>query len=118
MSATLLNEINEKLAKMPYLGGYSPSDEDKAILSQLRDPPIQHINALRWYNQMNHELGLNKTVKKNDESCDGKACPGEVVNNVPDGYSTKARIFTQLKLRVLALGWETIESFKKMFLKP
>ena len=100
MSATLLNEINEKLAKMPYLGGYSPSDEDKAILSQLRDPPIQHINALRWYNQMNHELGLNKTVKKTDESCDGKACPGEVVNNVPDGYSTKARIFTQLKLRV------------------
>merc|ERR1711953_544205 len=89
MSATLLNEINEKLAKMPYLGGYSPSDEDKAILSQLRDPPIQHINALRWYNQMNHELGLNKTVKKNDESCDGKACPGEVVNNVPDGFSTK-----------------------------
>ena len=94
MSATLLNEINEKLAKMPYLGGYSPSDEDKAILSQLRDPPIQHINALRWYNQMNHELGLNKTMKKNDESCDGKACPGEVVNNVPDGYSTKVRAFS------------------------
>ena len=99
MSATLLNEINEKLAKMPYLGGYSPSDEDKAILSQLRDPPIQHINALRWYNQMNHELGLNKTVKKNDESCDGKACPGEVVNNVPDGYSTKVRVLYKIQVR-------------------
>ena len=38
---------------------------------------------------MNHELGISKETKKADETCDGKACPGEVVNNVPDGYSTK-----------------------------
>ena len=29
MSAQMLNELNERLAKLPYLGGYEVSNEDK-----------------------------------------------------------------------------------------
>ena len=35
MSAALLKDINERLAKMPFLGGYEISEQDKKVLGQL-----------------------------------------------------------------------------------
>merc|ERR1711976_635869 len=75
MSAQLLNEINERLAKMPYLGGYELSNEDKEVLAKIDQPPLQHVNALRWYNQVRHDLGTSTTAK----DCSSGDCPAEPV---------------------------------------
>merc|ERR1711953_707332 len=40
MSGTLLKEINDRLAKMPFLGGYELGDEDKKVLAQIDNHPF------------------------------------------------------------------------------
>ena len=91
MSGTLLKEINDRLAKMPFLGGYELGEEDKKVLAQIDQPPIQHINALRWFNQCNHILGVKKEVKVTEISKDEAAkCPSkDCAKNVSGGYSKK-----------------------------
>merc|ERR1711971_1487234 len=85
MSAQLLNDINERLAKMPYLGGYEMSKEDKETLSKIEQPPLQHVNALRWYNQCRHETGVTSS---NNSDCTS-SCPVEAapVDKIGAAYS-------------------------------
>jgi len=61
MSAQMLNELNERLAKLPFLGGYEVSNEDKDCLGKLDAPPIQHPHVLRWYNQVKFVIGKKES---------------------------------------------------------
>merc|ERR1711990_638995 len=94
-SAQLLKELNDRLAKLPFLSGFELGEEDKKILSQIDQPPIQHINVLRWFNQCNHLLDNKQSSKSSQSSqqqsqpktsCPTSDCP---VKNAMGGYSKK-----------------------------
>merc|ERR1719431_1737227 len=60
----MLNELNDRLAKMPYLDGYQMTQNDKDMLSKVGQPPIQHPHVLRWFNQVSFETGANQPKKE------------------------------------------------------
>jgi len=84
MSAQLLNEINDRLAKMPFLGGYELSKEDKETLSKIEEPPLRHVNVLRWYNQCRHQMGVTTSANNECAACPVEAAP---VDKVGAAYS-------------------------------
>jgi len=82
MSAQLLNELNDRLAAKPYLGGYEMSAEDKETFSKIGDSPIQHAHVLRWYNQVQFEMGT-----KEENKPEAKTEPVKTASASPTGHS-------------------------------
>lgn len=56
-SAQELNELNEKLSKLPFLNGYEVSQADKDAFKKFDGTPFQHAHLMRWYKQMKFEMG-------------------------------------------------------------
>ena len=57
------------------------SKEDKETLSKIEQPPLQHVNALRWYNQCRHEMGVttNTTTASECAACPVEAAPVDAI---------------------------------------
>lgn len=60
------------------------SKEDKETLSKIEQPPLQHVNALRWYNQCRHETGVTNNNSDCTSSCPVEAAP---VDKIGAAYS-------------------------------
>lgn len=49
MSSPTIKELNEKLSKQPYMGGYTPSEEDAKLFKAIFGA---HLNVTQWAARM------------------------------------------------------------------